>query len=790
MNTKNLRNILIAYLAILLVVIIIQIPKSDISADEPSYKVEIEEDSFKDAIIMNVNSPVVLIKEEQNLIDSKDVDIVPKVINNSTYVPVQFFKNVLGATITWEPTKKQTVVRYDNKAVIFTNKSKNVNIIDNDTDKIVEAVSEPVIVRNRMYVPLRISAESFGKYVIYKEGLIVISDKNVIVDTATLENLKKKTAGLPIVGTEENLEILLGKPENNSYMTVKEGVYLESADATDMANGYSSTNVQVQGVDEGDIVKTDGEYIYYIKNNNVEIVKAYPAEKMKNVAKISLENDENLSEIYLNGNQLILVGDTYIKRDLSVYERTTEETTEEYAEETTEENVICDDIEDINLYKREKFAVSFAKIYDISNKDKPILKKEFKSDGEYISSRVTNNSIYVVSKTFINALVYNDKYLPPIFYDSTAEVKQREIDFSDICYIPEKITKEYMTVAGADLTELSKDASVYTTIACGTDIYMSNNNLYIATSGDNTEIYKYKLNQGSVAYSAHGNVNGRLHNQFSMDENDGYFRITTTEYKNGEKSNSLYILDDKLDEYSSIKGIAPEENIYSTRFMGNRAYMVTFETVDPLFVIDVGDPKEPKILGALKIPGYSDYLHPYDENHLIGIGKDTFVYEDMAYYKGIKLSMFDVTDVENPKELFKEVIGDRGTSSEVLSNHKALLLDKEKNILGFPIQIMEIKDKENDNDDVFDYGEFDFQGFLRYSVDLEKGFVLESKTTHLTDEEMLKSGNYGGIYDKYIKRGIFINDYLYTISDKEIKAEKMVPLTSSANKEVACVEFD
>lgn len=152
---------------------------------------------------------------------------------------------------------------------------------------------------------------------------------------------------------------------------------------------------------------------------------------------------------------------------------------------------------------------------------------------------------------------------------------------------------------------------------------------------------------------------------------------------------NVYILDEALKVAGRIEDIAPGERIYSVRFMGDRAYMVTFKQVDPLFAIDLKDPKAPKILGALNIPGYSDYLHPYDGNHIIGFGKDTVEKGSMAYYQGMKPAVFDVSDVAHPKEKFKEIIGGRGTESELLHNHKALLFDREKNLLAFPVTVME-----------------------------------------------------------------------------------------------------
>jgi uncharacterized secreted protein with C-terminal beta-propeller domain len=245
-------------------------------------------------------------------------------------------------------------------------------------------------------------------------------------------------------------------------------------------------------------------------------------------------------------------------------------------------------------------------------------------------------------------------------------------------------------------------------------------------------------------------------------------------------------LDNELNIKGKIEDIAPGERIYSVRFMGDRAYMVTFKTVDPLFVLDLKDPASPKILGALKIPGYSDYLHPYDENHIIGFGKDTIELsqkgnkgnevETTAFYQGMKIALFDVSNVEKPIEMFKEVIGDRGTDSEVLNNHKALLFAKDKNLLAFPITVMEVKGSKVDPNGFPKYGELTFQGAYVYNLDLEKGFILKGKISHLTDEQYLKSGQGWYNSDRNIQRIIYINNNLYTISNALIKANDLTNL--------------
>ena len=291
----------------------------------------------------------------------------------------------------------------------------------------------------------------------------------------------------------------------------------------------------------------------------------------------------------------------------------------------------------------------------------------------------------------------------------------------------------------------------------------------------NTLIYKFSLNNGGITYLSKGEVSGNIINQFSMDENKGSFRIATT-VNGAQQYNNLYILDDTMKPRGKIENIAPGEKIYSTRFVGDRGYMVTFKQIDPLFVMDLSDIDNPKILGKLKIPGYSDYMHPIDENHILGFGKDTIeqqMYDDKgnpigdsrALYQGMKMSLFDVTDVANPKQEFAEIIGDRGTDSVLLQNHKALLYSPEKKLLAFPITVRKIQGSATTGQ----YGEFTFNGAYVYNFDIETGFKLKGKISHLTEQDMLKAGDYPD-YRKTIDRILFAGDNLITTSQARIEA--------------------
>ena len=230
-----------------------------------------------------------------------------------------------------------------------------------------------------------------------------------------------------------------------------------------------------------------------------------------------------------------------------------------------------------------------------------------------------------------------------------------------------------------------------------------------------------------------------------MDEYEGNLRIATTDYSGEKTINQVYILDESLKEIGKIENMAPDEKIYSVRFIGKIGYVVTFKQIDPLFVLDLSDPRNPTIKGELKIPGYSSYLHPYDENHIIGIGYNT----ETNRYGGttntsIKMSMFDISDLENPKEMFNISIGNRYSYSEVANNHKALFYNKNRNLIGFPVTIRENSYKDDTNN------------FILFEIDLENGFKEYGRIAQKID------------YRTNIDRAIYIKDKLYTLADYQI----------------------
>ncbi len=271
--------------------------------------------------------------------------------------------------------------------------------------------------------------------------------------------------------------------------------------------------------------------------------------------------------------------------------------------------------------------------------------------------------------------------------------------------------------------------------------------------------------------AAAGSVPGTLLSQFSLDERDSHLRVVTTTFSSVQLNN-VFVLNETLKVVGALEGLAPGEHVYSARFVGDALYLVTFKKVDPFFVIDLTSPTSPEVLGYLKIPGFSQYLHPVGDGLVLGVGKEAVEAEegDFAWYQGLKLSLFDVNDVENPIEVAKYNIGDRGTESPVLWDHKAFLPMLSRGLFALPVELREVDESkypygvpENA------YGEFVWQGLYVMVFDAE-GFSVHGTVTHGADDMAPYE------YDRWIWRSLYIGEYLYTVSDTMLKANNIADM--------------
>ena len=575
------------------------------------------------------------------------------------------------------------------------------------------------------------------------------------------------------------------------------GALTPSEEASGISDGsqygdYSVTNVQVAGVDEGDLVKTDGLYLYRVQPDHIAILLVDEQEKMQLVSRILLSDAMTPEEIYLDENRLVVIGRGWNLRtpnDPILYDRRVTDTTQE---EMISSVPAVDEYMPVPWWEP---AVTVVNIFDVSEPALPLLVRELALEGDLLSTRKVGDYLYLVSNRWINHYGIRGQYfdqaedfLQPVYRDSALENKDlQRISYENVGYFPGAVGSNYLTIMGLSIHDENEPASVEVLLGSGHNVYASPRNMYIAvqrwdsppdsprpaprdrgSDHERTDIYQFRMAEGSVEPSAAGQVPGRILNQFSMDEYQDTFRIATTtgsmwRTDEGTSKNHLYVLDADLALMGSIENIAPTERIYSVRFMGDRAYMVTFREIDPFYVIDLKEPENPEILGYLKIPGYSDYLHPYDDNHILGFGKEVYDVKGNAIPGGFKMALFDVANVTHPVEKFKLEIGDTGTDSPLLRDHKALLFHKERNLIAFPLTVMTRRSGNIDNP--WQWGEFTFQGAHIYGLDLHQGFEQKIAITHLTPEDYLKAGSHWYNSQKNVDRILYVGDSLITTSN-------------------------
>jgi len=508
---------------------------------------------------------------------------------------------------------------------------------------------------------------------------------------------------------------------------------------------YSRTNVQVKDVDEADIVKTDGTFIYVVSGNALHIVRAYPADSANIVSTTGFSG--NPVSLYLYSDRVALICRDYRPPEYWRCEPGERVGSPGYSEKTV-------------IY-----------IFSVKDPSTPTLEREVVIDGKYTDSRLIGEWLYFLASTPVNP----DS--PDIAFPGIRDGEGGT--FTPVAYSVEGRDRAFaFTTIGS--VSLGSDTPVRArTFLVGTagTIYASPTHLYIGvrfmseepplrhvdTEGrvvsgsatDRTAIYSFALNDGAIRFDSAGEVAGTLLNQYAMDEYGGNLRLATTVTESGSRgmtqSSTVTVLDSHLDPLGAVTGIAPDERIYATRFMGDRLYMVTFRETDPFFVIDLSNPAEPVLAGMLKLPGYSDYLHPYDSSHIIGVGKT-------ASWGSVKLSLFDVSDIENPGLVDSVELGEAGSTSEVLNDQKAFLFDKEKDILVLPLHLTGIYEESSIRTSNF-LRRNAWGGAYVFSVNPDQGFSLRGKVKHYDEQSPNQA---------QVMRALYIEDTLYTISRSAI----------------------
>lgn len=591
-------------------------------------------------------------------------------------------------------------------------------------------------------------------------------------DNSDLQELLARIFCMPFSMFYHNYDVI-EKVDNTWSIGIDSVGSTESSSSSSNTKDYSTTNIQVENVDEADIVKTDGDYIYSISEDNVIITDVKDPKQPKVVATIKSEDDDIPEDIILYKDKLVVIS-------------TKGNQTQRYYYNNRMNTVV--------------------KIYNITSREKPVLTKSYEMYEPYYTSRCIDNVLYVISSG--NLRKEDDKIV--VGYNEDNMEKEMSID--KIKYLKDVKTTKQTLISTVDLNNETADIKLDSYLMNISNAYVSENAIYLlnqkynndskipikllfgfkgvfgledyyemdSESGYYTEIYKFDIKE-NVEYKAKTKVKGKTINQYSLDEKDNHLRIAL--YDND--GSRVAIFDEDLKQIGISDNVAKGEKMYSSRFIGDKVYFVTYKTIDPLFVMDLSNEAKPKVLGKLKIPGYSTYLHPYDENHIIGIGMETKeiinrnsngkVISTTAKVVGMKMALFDVSNVNSPVQISSVVIGDSRTTSAILTNPKALLFSKEKSLIAIPVnnysQDFEVTLSNNYETMINNYTKYskpyNAEGYFVYNINVQDGFKLKGVITHEKTNATYYYSN------SKLLRGLYIDNNLYTVSETMIKVNEL-----------------
>ena len=606
-------------------------------------------------------------------------------------------------------------------------------------------------------------------------------------DNSDLQELLARIFCMPFSMFYHNYDVI-EKVDNTWSIGIDSVGSTESSSSSSNTKDYSTTNIQVENVDEADIVKTDGDYIYSISEDNVIITDAKDPKQPKVVATIQSEDDDIPEDIILYKDKLVVIS-------------TKGNQTQRYYYNNRMNTVV--------------------KIYNITSREKPVLTKSYEMYEPYYTSRCIDNVLYVISSG--NLRKEDDKIV--VGYNEDNMEKEMSID--KIKYLKDVKTTKQTLISTVDLNNETADIKLDSYLMNISNAYVSENAIYLlnqkynndskipikllfgfkgvfgledyyemdSESGYYTEIYKFDIKE-NVEYKSKTKVKGKTINQYSLDEKDNHLRIAL--YDND--GSRVAIFDEDLKQIGISDNVAKGEKMYSSRFIGDKVYFVTYKTIDPLFVMDLSNETKPKVLGKLKIPGYSTYLHPYDENHIIGIGMETKeiinrnsngkVISTTAKVVGMKMALFDVSNVNSPVQISSVVIGDSRTTSAILTNPKALLFSKEKSLIAIPVnnysQDFEVTSSNNYETMINNYTKYskpyNAEGYFVYNINVQDGFKLKGVITHEKTNATYYYSN------SKLLRGLYIDNNLYTVSETMIKVNELDSLKAVGELKLKNIE--
>ena len=509
---------------------------------------------------------------------------------------------------------------------------------------------------------------------------------------------------------------------------------------------YGKTNTRTEDVDEGDIVKNDGRYLYTASRGKFSIIDTQTMQCVFRGEPKPEKEDQwyQFSSLYVQGDRLIVGG--------LLYTGSTPYDDADSTEKVYYGASVADRIVDYPYYYGFLESCAVTLVYDIADRSKPALLRAAVQDGNMESSRLVDDILYTVTTYSVYPDADKKSRLVP-------KVNDKEISCRDI-YVrdPKGDCTTYIVLTALDTANPQRDIEKVSLLGNSDFIYCTTDTLYVLSGNytwsekdesRSTEIYAFSLGSGKPALQATGTVPGIVEDHYAVDQYKGCLRVTSTDYDYAKDVDisALYVLDGKLEIVGKLKDFARDEQVKSTRFLGDLAYVVTFRNTDPLFAIDLSDPKNPTILGAVKLPGFSEYLHPLSETLLLGVGYSGDDWN--ANYDSVKLSLFDISDPTAPKEIDTHVVKDATT--DVNFDPKAFVFDSERGIFGLPMS----------------YRTYGNDGYWHGTKNIYKTFTV--KDGKFTEKKAYIADDSVSYYRESFFRGTYIGDKVYTLTSFDIQ---------------------
>ncbi len=740
MKNKMVLGILIVYFIILAFVLCLQVFSRNngiVSAPPSSDDVAVE-DRLDRAVVLYKESPVIMADKEQMLIDNGNASFVPIIENQVAYVPISFFKSAYGASVTADMNEVSAAIRLNNEALVID--KEKADLVSSSSEKDIEYSNRIFKRRNTIYVPLQVFAEAFDKEIHYYGDLVIVSeDKQAFTQDESadfINSLKAQVNSLPYVANESNLKGITDALGRNGF--------LKRAGAEDSGDAQEDNSVVKLITDKkSDVIQSDSQYIYYGRGNSIYII-----DHNSNTAAGRIDTDESftVSKLYLQGNILVAAGN----RRADDSETPTEVTTSDAAAQTQAQGTEGGTPSDI----RNNCDCAAAYVYDITDRSKPALKKEFSVDGGYVNSVKHGDYIYLLSQLSVFDSQTDGHFYPPSYRECPPEGVNSFLTFVDVQYFPEAGSDDYTVVSALNITDISVPANVKAYLCGGENVYLSENNLYVAknrytgfdtnNNEENTFIYRIGLSNGNIALNGKGNVKGYVLDRHSMNENAGYFSIATEYKEKGTNKNitNIYILNNNMELCGEANRVANNAPVQSAIFTGDMIFLIPKEQGQAMYLIDSSNPTNPAGYGVLKLSTGSILIYPYDESHILTIDDGDNV---------LKANAYSIEGRDNTVKLYSEELGKDNIITSLFANADFFTFDKEKNMFMLPVTIT---DKES--------GRVTFDGSYIYELNLDDGFrrigAVEKSGDFDTPLQYCKLNGYFYCFGRDTVSAIDIND--------------------------------